>query len=114
MAKKGAKSAIERKRDAAIEKIGDYRNFLKGSLLETLTRCGNPNCRCARGQRHEVLHLSYSTKGKTKRVYIPRSQAKTVKARIKNRKKILDLLEKILDLNLQLLKEERGKKNKTS
>ncbi len=107
MAKKGAKSGIECKLDAQIEKIGKYRNFLKGSLVETLTRCGNPNCRCARGQRHEVLHLSYKDGSKTKRVYIPRAQAEEVKRWIKNRKKILDLLKKAFEFNLRLLKERR-------
>ena len=101
------KSQTEHKRDRILRKIMDHRNFLKGSAVETLTRCGNPNCHCAKGQRHQVLHLSYKDGKKTKRVYIPRQQEKKVREWIKNRKKILDLLKKAFELNLRLLKEQR-------
>lgn len=104
------KSRVEKMRDNRIEKIGDYKNFLKGSLVETLTRCGNPNCKCAKGQRHQVLHLSYKDGKKTRRVYIPRDLAGEVRKWINNRKKLLKLLNEIFELNVELIKSTKGRK----
>lgn len=101
-----AKSRAERGRDRRMQKILDFREFLKGSLVETEVRCGKPNCRCARGQRHRVLHLSYSQGGRTKRVYVPRPLANEVRKWIANRKKLMSVLDEVLELNVKLLKEK--------
>jgi len=89
-----------------MERILDLREFLKGSLVETEVRCGKPNCRCARGHRHRVLHLSYSQGGRTKRVYVPRPLANEVRKWIANRKKLMRLLDEVLELNLELIKDK--------
>ena len=101
------KSAKERRRDRLMEEILDFREFLKGSLLETKTRCGKPNCRCAKGDRHTVLHLSYKQGGKTKRVYIRRELAPEVRKWIRNRKKIQSRLDKAFELNVDLVREKK-------
>jgi hypothetical protein len=104
------KSAMENRRDGLMEEILEHKEFLKGSLVRTRTRCGRPNCRCAKGQRHEVWHLSYKEKGQTKRVYIPEDLAGEVRTWIGNRKKVQERLDKVAKLNVQLVKEKKEKK----
>lgn len=39
--------------------------IVRGSLITVKRKCGNPNCRCARGELHTNPGLSYSVGGKT-------------------------------------------------
>ena len=103
------KRGMEDRRDRLMEEILERRDFLKGSLVRTRTRCGKPNCRCAKGERHEVWHLSYKEAGRTKRIYIPDDLASEVRKWIGNRKKIQKLLEKAFKLNVQLIKDKEVK-----
>lgn len=109
--KKGSndKETIVSVRNQKIKEVIKVKNFLKGSLVETLTKCGNPNCRCSKGQRHNALHLSFKTKGKTRRVYIPRGLEGETRQWLNNRKELLSLLEEIFQLNLIILKDKDRK-----
>jgi hypothetical protein len=40
--------------------------MLRGTLYTFRRKCGNPNCRCRRGEPHESPALSYSVKGRTR------------------------------------------------
>ena len=41
-----------------------------GNLYQMARVCGNPNCKCARGEKHLSWYLSTRNKGKTKLTYI--------------------------------------------
>jgi len=47
--------------------------MLQGSISETTRTCGNPNCRCHRGQRHGPhTYLTFKTaQGRSSAVYVP-------------------------------------------
>ena len=62
---------LKRKRDMLLRKLGDCEPFVDGSIVRVRRRCGNKNCRCTRGEKHESLYLMYKVKGATKAVYIP-------------------------------------------
>lgn len=44
---------------------------LAASLVTIRRACGNPNCRCARGQKHPGHYLTWKVKAKTHTAYVP-------------------------------------------
>lgn len=46
--------------------------MIQGSLYQMRRGCGNPNCKCAKGQKHTSWYLSQRFEGKTKLKYIGR------------------------------------------
>ncbi len=44
--------------------------MVQGSLYQIARVCGNPNCKCARGQKHVSWYLSTREKGRTKLTYV--------------------------------------------
>ena len=45
--------------------------LITSTLSEIHTKCGNPNCRCASGQKHTAHILTRNVNGKTKTTYVP-------------------------------------------
>ena len=56
------------------------RDLVCGSLVTMVRTCGNPNCRCARGEKHVSLYLSVREKGRRKMIYIPSEWEATVRS----------------------------------
>jgi hypothetical protein len=53
--------------------------MLQGTLSETTRTCGQPNCRCHRGQRHGPhTYLTFKTRdGRSSALYVPRAELAT-------------------------------------
>ncbi len=57
--------------------------IVRGSLITLKRKCGKRNCRCANGEPHETLALSYSLDGGTKMVTLRRKDIPRVKAALR-------------------------------
>ena len=68
---------------AAERKTSSQPIIVRGSLITLKRRCGKPNCRCADGEPHETLALSYSLDGGTKMVTLRRKDLPRVKAALR-------------------------------
>ena len=44
--------ALQRRREGLAKLLPPVAETLRGSLIERYLTCGNPNCKCARGERH--------------------------------------------------------------
>ena len=55
--------------------------LLTGTYLSSGTRCGNPNCKCARGELHDTGVVVVKEDGKRKSVYVRKSERAEVKQR---------------------------------
>jgi hypothetical protein len=53
--------------------------LVKGIVLEVWRTCGNPRCRCARGQKHSCWQLTASVEGKSRTSNVPRRYVGKVK-----------------------------------
>ena len=53
--------------------------LLKGTFSEVRRTCGNPGCKCARGEKHLCRQLSASVEGMTRTWNVPRQYAAKVK-----------------------------------
>jgi len=63
---------FERRTASLLRRIGKVGPFVGASLNCVRHRCGNPRCRCARGEGHPSWRLTFKDKNqKTVSVYVP-------------------------------------------
>jgi len=79
---------------------------LRGSLIERYKRCGHAGCKCQQTRGHgPKYYLSISQAGGHPEMdYVPEEQVQQVADYLKNFQKVRQLLEKICNLNRQLLR----------
>ena len=108
--------ALRKRREGLTKVLPPLSDILRGSLMERYLTCGNPSCKCARGERHgPVWYLSVTLdqshrSGST----VAADQVEQVRHWIENYHRVKDHLEKISDINRELLRREknRSKPNK--
>jgi hypothetical protein len=64
---------------ARLKKLGGFGPMVDGSLVVVRRRCGNPRCRCTRGQKHPAHYLTRKVGRKTHSLYIPVDLVKEVR-----------------------------------
>lgn len=86
--------------------MGKMAEVLRATLLERMTQCSKPGCKCMRGRRHGPAYYvtaSYG-RGKTRQVYIPKARKRLAQAWIRNYHRVWAALEEISRINLELLR----------
>jgi hypothetical protein len=86
--------------------VGEISEVLRATMLERMTQCNKPGCKCMRGEKHGpayYLTVSYS-KGKTRQAYVPKDRKKVVQEWIDNYHRVWEALEEISRINLELLR----------
>jgi hypothetical protein len=82
--------------------------ILRGSLLHRLIRHRSGCAVCAKGPGHPVWVLTISYPGgRTKQISLSAEQKVLVQQSLRNYRKLKDTLERICQLNLQLLRPEK-------
>jgi len=92
---RGKMSAEERSVRSELTKLVSQCAMLRGSLLPRRRVCGKPNCKCARGEKHESLYLVASDGGKVRQLYIPKEWEQTVRQWVEQYQRVRQLLEQI-------------------
>lgn len=96
---------INKEISSKLKEIRKKKNILKGSVNKVYTKCGNPNCKCAKGFKHEEYRLTYKGENnKTKIVYLNKAKIKKVQKMIDNGKDVRKLMNEIIELNIRLIK----------
>jgi len=104
--------ALRNRRQGLTQRLPPLTEVLRGSLMERYLTCGNPSCKCAKGERHgPVWYLSVTLdqshrKGST----LPPDQVEQARRWIANYHEVKEHLEKISDINRELLRREKDKK----
>ncbi len=103
-----------RQRRQGLAKLPAVAGILRGSLMERYVTCGNPSCKCARGERHgPTWYLSVTLgPGRTTGSIVPEEKVDEVRSGIEDYHKLKDQLEKISDINRELLRRERARPRK--
>jgi len=66
-----------------VEAVLDVRGeVMAASLSKTHKVCGKPNCKCTRGEKHEVYQLSWTENGRRRSTHIRRDELAKVRAAI--------------------------------
>ena len=103
--------ALRSRRDGLTKLLPPLGEILRGSLMERHLTCGNPNCKCTRGERHGPVWYLSVTLDQTHRSgsTVPADQVEQVRRWIENYHRVKDHLEQISDINRELLRRQKNK-----
>ena len=104
--------ALRNRREGLTKLLPPLGEVLRGSLMERYLTCGNSDCRCARGERHGPIWYLSVTLDQSRRIgnTVPAEQVEQVRGWIENYHRVKQQLEKISDINRELLRRQRKKK----
>lgn len=103
--------ALRNRRQGLTKVLPPLGEVLRGSLMERYMTCGNPDCKCARGERHGpvwYLSVTLDQSHRTGRT-VPPEQVEQVRRWIENYHQVKERLEKISDINRELLRRQKSK-----
>jgi hypothetical protein len=105
--------ALRERRKGLAKLLPPVTDILRGSLVERYVTCGNPACKCAKGERHgPIWYLTVTLgRGRTTGGIIPEDKVAEVRGWIENYHKLKDHLEKISEINRELLRRERDRQH---
>ena len=103
--------ALRQRRQGLAQQLPPITEILRGSLVERYVTCGNPACKCARGERHgPIWYLTVTLgRGHTTGGIIAEEKVTEVRGWIENYHKLKDHIEKISEINRELLRRERAR-----
>ena len=108
--------ALRNRREGLIKLLPPLGEVLRGSLIERYLTYGNPDCKCARGERHgPVWYLSVTLdQSHREGCTVPGDQVDQVRRWIENYHRVKEHLEKISDINRELMhrRKDQNKKRK--
>jgi len=107
--------ALRQRRQGLAHQLPPVTDILRGSLVERYVTCGNSTCKCAKGERHGPLWYLTVTlgRGRTTGGIIPNEQVEEVRGWIENYHKLKDHLEKISEINRELLRRQRQQQRRS-
>ena len=101
--------ALQQRRRGLAKMLPPAEETLRGSLIERYLTCGNPSCKCARGERHgPVWYLTITLgPGRTTSAVVPSELLERVRHWIENYRKVKGDLEKIKDFEAHVIVEKK-------
>jgi len=98
--------ALGHRRQGLVKLLPPAEEILRGSLLKRYVTCGNPNCKCAHGERHgPIWYLTVTLgPGHTTGGIISAEKVEEVRRWIANYQAFKETLEKISEINRELLR----------
>jgi hypothetical protein len=90
---------LETRRNALLKELAHIGPFVQASFCTRKVKCGNPRCRCAKGQPHESNVLTRKVRGKTATTHVPRDLEDEVKAWANENKRLKKLIREISKLS---------------
>ena len=87
--------------------------MLAATLVETRIGCSRPRCRlCKAGRGHPTRFVTFSRKGRTVAVYVPKDDLEEVRGWVIEHKRIRRLVREISDLSVELLRAEAARRRR--
>ena len=105
---------LRQRRHGLARQLPPLTEILRGSLVERYVTCGNPACKCAKGERHgPVWYLTVTLgQGRTTGGIIASDKVDQVRGWIENYRQLKDRVEKISEINRELLRRERAQQRR--
>jgi hypothetical protein len=94
------------KQKKLIQSLGTISPFIIGSITVVKRICGNKKCQCRKNpeKKHPAMYLTWKENNKTKALYIPVIMEQEVKSWSENYKTVKKVIQKISDVQKDLLK----------
>lgn len=99
---------LQARRNARLRELAGIGPVLEGSLARIGVRCGNPNCRCARGQKHTAHILKRQVRGRTQSLYVPVDLVEEARRWVDEYRRARKLLSEVSELNRTILRAHVG------
>lgn len=99
---------IKRKLKVLHNKLATIGPVMRGTVVLLGSTCGNPRCKCARGEKHPQYYFSVNIGKKTKMMYLGKQKRIEAEQYSNNYKMLWDIIEEMTLLNFELLK-SKGK-----
>jgi len=97
-------NTLEKRRDAKLKSLAAVGPFISATLSKVRTRCGNPNCHCADGERHEAHLLTKKVKGRTVSSYVPKDLLPEVERWAREWKRLKKVLSEVSALSERIVR----------
>jgi hypothetical protein len=97
-------NTLRARRDAKLRLLANIGPFIGGSVAAVKVRCGNPNCRCASGDRHEATILCKKVGGRSASMHVPRDMVEEVRAWSREHKRLKALIKEISELGERIIR----------
>jgi hypothetical protein len=91
-------------RTAKLKALACAKPALGGTLAHVKVRCGNPNCRCAAGEKHTAWIISHKVKGKSTSFHVPLELVEDVKLWVSEHRRLKKLLQEISSLSERIVR----------
>jgi hypothetical protein len=99
----------QRQLEASIKRVKQHLvelgNLRPGSLSKQYNVCGKPDCRCKATppKKHGPYYqVSFTWKGRSKTTFVRRDDVATVREHLRNYRRLRELVDKWIDLELEL------------
>lgn len=99
---------LQERRERLWKRMRALEPFFKGSVVELEVRCGKPNCRCTRGEKHRACYVSLKREGKTQMHYLPRDRQEAAREASRRYREFRELVEELSVVQIQILKRRGG------
>jgi hypothetical protein len=96
-------SAAERGLRSRIAQLTSGVRFLRGTLSDRSSKCGKPNCHCAKGEGHGSVYLVDSHAGKIRQTCVPKSSQDMVRQAVAEYQEIQRLINEVSELEWKRL-----------
>jgi hypothetical protein len=100
-------SEIRRRIRRLHKKLSTLGPLMRGTVVLLGSTCGNPRCKCARGEKHPQYYFSVNIDRKTKIMYLRKEMRIEAEEYVKNYKFLWDIVEEMTLLNFELLKSKK-------
>ena len=97
----------ERSLLSKLSKLIHQGNIMRGNLVTMARTCGNPNCKCTRGEKHVSLYVHQSKDGKPRMIYIPRDWEQRITEWTQRNQEIRNILEELSQISWDKLKSRK-------
>jgi len=94
--------AMDKQRRDLLRQVLRPSAMISGSLFQMHRRCGNPRCKCARGELHSSWYLSRPKEGKTKLTYIGKIVPEWLSTRVRRYQRYQKTLAEIRKIDAEI------------
>lgn len=96
-----------RKRNTLLKKLGQFPEFVRGSITSVCSTCNRARCICSKKSTRKAYRLTYKdAQQRTRIVYVNREQLPRMRKMIANYARLRKIIEQIMETNIEVFKEE--------
>ncbi len=96
-------------REQLLAELCGLGHLVRGTVVDTLRKCGRPDCSCAIGERHPFTYLSTSGKKGNRIVYVRKAERASFEAGCAAYRRAWEIIETLSALNINSIKQKPGR-----